>query len=43
MTSAKPSPLTSPAEATEMPKFALVWSLSPLQCAVVASPEAEPW
>ena len=34
MTSAKPSPFTSPAVATEKPKLATAWSLSAVQAAV---------
>ena len=38
-----PSPLTSPALATEVPKTAWAWLRSARQLAVVLSPLAEPW
>ena len=41
-TSPKPSPFTSPADDTDVPKFALAWSDSAVQAAVLASPSAEP-
>ena len=43
MTSEKPSPLTSPAVATEKPKRAPAWSILAVQAGVVESPAAEPW
>jgi len=42
MTSLKPSPFTSPAEATSTPKAACTWSGSALQSAVLEGPSLAP-
>ena len=42
ITSAKPSPFTSPAVATKIPYIAPARSLSTLQAGIVESPAAEP-
>src|SRR5437867_3111166 len=42
ITSAYPSPLTSPAVATAAPRCALAWLLSAVDDALFASPEADP-
>ena len=43
MTSAKPSPFTSPAVATEKPNWAPAWFASAVQAGIAESPAAEPW
>ncbi len=43
MTSEQPSPLTSPAVATEQLKRALLWLPSAVHDEKVTSPAADPW